>query len=594
MYWRVGRSADGVREAEYVLKANPNSLDAHRLLGGIYLHELGSNQGQQNQKQTLENAIRQYEAITRLAPQDTRSAVLLARLYALDNQPAKSEAVFKQILSTHPDSIAALGYLGKLYVNQENYKEAIAFFEKIPPKRRGPSTLAMLGVAYAQTGHFGKAAANFEAALKTDPTNTDVRRQYASALMRAGKLNDAKAEYETVLKAEPNDGESYLRLAQINQAQGDFAEADKQLNQASKLLPGDMELAYQQALFQSATGNNEQAIQILQDLLAKTQSADGKYTAAEAGNRIAFLERLGAIYRSEEKYDQALATFRQIAELGPSQAPRSEELVIETLDLQGHRQEALAEANRAVQKYPKERSLILEHASLLGELGHVDEAVQELDGLLGSQNAGKNQQVELAIVQVYSQAKRYRKAQSELEKILQDSPQPGNKEFAHFLLGSVYERQKKYDLAEQEFKKVLAADPLNSAAFNYLGYMLADRGVQLQQSVNYIKKALQLQPNNGAYLDSLGWAYFKMARYDLALDPLTKAAKLLRSDPTVLDHLGQLYLQLGKKQDAAQEWRRALKHWSSSPDTDFDAAAAAKLQKRLSQLERQLPKEQKM
>src|SRR5579875_3522325 len=63
MYWRVGRSADGVREAEYVLKANPNSLDAHRLLGGIYLHELGSNQGQQNQKQTLENAIRQYEAI---------------------------------------------------------------------------------------------------------------------------------------------------------------------------------------------------------------------------------------------------------------------------------------------------------------------------------------------------------------------------------------------------------------------------------------------------------------------------------------------------------------------------------------------------
>ena len=594
LYWRVGQSADGVREAQFVLKADPNNLDAHRLLGGIYLHDMGSNQGQQNQKQTLENAIGQYEAITRLAPQDTRSAVLLARLYALDNHPAKSEAVFKEILSTHPDSMEALSYLGKLYINQENYKEAIAFFRKIPANRRGPSTLAMLGMAYAQTGRFGKAAANFEAALKTDPTNTDIRRQYASALMRAGKLNEARAEYETVLKAEPNDGESCLHLAQINQAQGNFGEAAKRLNQASKLLPGDMEVAYQQALLQAATGNDAQAIQILQDLLTKTESATGKYTAAEASNRVAFLERLGAIYRSEEKYDQALATFRQIAELGPGQAPRSEELVIETLDLQGQRQEALAEANRAVQKYPKQRSLILVRASLLGELGHVDEAVQELNGLLGSQKAGENQQVELAIVQVYSQAKRYRKAQSELEKILQDSPQPGDQEFAHFLLGSVYERQKKYDLAEQEFKKVLATDPLNSAAFNYLGYMLADRGVELQQSVNYIKKALQLQPNNGAYMDSLGWAYFKMARYDLALDPLTKAAKLLGNDPTVLDHLGQLYLKLGKKQEAAEEWRRALKHWSGSPDTDFDAAAAAKLQKRLSQLERQLPKEQKM
>jgi len=112
--------------------------------------------------------------------------------------------------------------------------------------------------------------------------------------------------------------------------------------------------------------------------------------------------------------------------------------------------------------------------------------------------------------------------------------------------------------------------------------------------VEYIKKALALEPDNGAYLDSLGWAYFKMARYDLALDPLEKAAKLLGNDPTVLDHLGLLYLKLGKKQDAAQEWRRALKNWSSSPDADFDASAAAKLQKRLSQLERQLPKEQKM
>ncbi|MGH9356777.1 MAG: tetratricopeptide repeat protein [Terriglobia bacterium] len=594
LYWRVGQSNDGVSEAHYVLKSDPNNLDAHRLLGGIYLHDLGANQGQHDQKQTLEDGISQYEAIVKLAPQDTSSAVLLARLYALDNQPAKSEAAFKQILSTHPDSEEALSYLGKLYLDQENYKEAIAFLEKIPANQGGPAAEAMLGEAYARTGEFEKAAANFQAALTADPANADVRRQYASSLMRAGKLGEARTQFEAVLKAAPNDGQSNLRLAQIAQAQGLFGEASKRLDEASKLLPGDMEVVYQQALLQAASGNNSQAIEILRGLLAKTQSPNGQYTAAQASNRAAFLERLGAIYRSQEDYAQAIAAFRQLAELGPDQALHSEEMVIETLDLEGQRQQALTEADRAVQKYPDHRSLILLRASLLGEQGRIDEAVQELSDLLASHYSGDKARVQLAIVQVYSQAKRYQDAQREVDQVLQQNLEPGDLEFAEFMAGSVYERQKKYGLAEHEFKKVLAVDPLNAAAFNYLGYMLADRGVQLQQSVEYIKKALKLEPDNGAYLDSLGWAYFKMTRYDLALDPLQKAAKLLAGDPTVLDHLGLLYLKLGKKQEAAQQWRRALKSWPRSSDTDFDAAAAAKLQKRLTQLERQLPKEQKM
>ncbi|MGH9771251.1 MAG: tetratricopeptide repeat protein, partial [Candidatus Acidiferrales bacterium] len=320
LYWRVGQSSDGVREAQYVLKANPNDLDAHRLLGGIYLHDLGTPGKKQDQKTTLEKAIEQYQAIARLAPQDTRSAILLARLYALDNEPAKSEAVFKQILTSHPDSTEALSYLGKLYIDQENYKEAIALFEKIPPDQRESSTEALLGMAYGQTGQFDKSEASFQAALKTDPTNTAVRREYAVALMRGGKLNEARTEFENVLKAEPNDGETTLRLAQIDQAQGLFTDAAKRLDEAAKLLPGDMEVPYQQALLQAAIGNNAQAIQILQGLLAKTQSAGGQYTAAEAGNRATFLEHLGMIYRSEEQYGQAIATFRQIAELGPDQA----------------------------------------------------------------------------------------------------------------------------------------------------------------------------------------------------------------------------------------------------------------------------------
>ena len=144
------------------------------------------------------------------------------------------------------------------------------------------------------------------------------------------------------------------------------------------------------------------------------------------------------------------------------------------------------------------------------------------------------------------QAKRFDAAEQAIQKALDLSPNPEDQEYALFVQGSIFERQKKYDQAEQTFKKVLSVDPLNSSASNYLGYMLADRGVRLEESVKYIQKALELEPNNGAYLDSLGWAYFKMGRYDLAEPPLEKAASKIQNDPTIHEHLGNLYLRMGK------------------------------------------------
>jgi len=117
--------------------------------------------------------------------------------------------------------------------------------------------------------------------------------------------------------------------------------------------------------------------------------------------------------------------------------------------------------------------------------------------------------------------------------------------------------------------------------------------VRLEESVKYIQKALQVEPNNGAYLDSLGWAYFKMSRFDLAQPPLEKAARLISNDPTILQHLGNLYLELGKKQLAEQEWEHALKVWPSAAGSDFDADQAATLQKQLDQLKLQLASEKR-
>src|SRR6185369_3191302 len=105
---------------------------------------------------------------------------------------------------------------------------------------------------------------------------------------------------------------------------------------------------------------------------------------------------------------------------------------------------------------------------------------------------------------------------------------------------------KKFSDAEAAFRQVLAREPDNAAALNYLGYMLAERGERLDESVGYLKKALQIEPENGSYLDSLGWAYFKSDRLDLAEQNLRRAADQLKMNSVVQDHYGDVLFKLAR------------------------------------------------
>src|SRR5262249_49114472 len=153
------------------------------------------------------------------------------------------------------------------------------------------------------------------------------------------------------------------------------------------------------------------------------------------------------------------------------------------------------------------------------------------------------------------------------------------RESVAFIQGSIYERQKKYEQAEERFKKVLAADPQNAMALNYLGYMLADRGVRLQEALGMIKKAVELDPQNGAYLDSLGWAYFRLGDNDLAEEFLRKATLRNPNDPTIQDHLAEINAKQGKLKQAVALWERAISEWNRTLPADVDPADVSRVQK---------------
>jgi predicted Zn-dependent protease len=138
---------------------------------------------------------------------------------------------------------------------------------------------------------------------------------------------------------------------------------------------------------------------------------------------------------------------------------------------------------------------------------------------------------------------------------------------------------------------VLSVNPDNDAALNYLGYMLADRNVRLEEARDMVTKALSREPNSGAYLDSLGWVYFRLNKLPEAEDKLRQALQYMSRDPTVHDHLAEVYFREGKVREAIAQWQSSLREWQSGPPSDLDHAEMAKVQKKLEDAKVRLARE---
>ena len=209
-------------------------------------------------------------------------------------------------------------------------------------------------------------------------------------------------------------------------------------------------------------------------------------------------------------------------------------------------QKATDVAKEAVEKLPTSRDLKMVLAAQQADMGDADKALKDVRAMLRGDASSDDRQVYITLAQMNTRLRRFSDAEQALDKAEQLSTKTEDKEYIWFLRGSTFEREKHYAEAEEQFKKVLASDPEHASALNYLGYMLADQNMKLEEALGYIKRAVDLDPANGAYLDSLGWAYFRLGKYELAEDSLLKASQKINTDPTVHDHLGDLYQKTGR------------------------------------------------
>jgi Flp pilus assembly protein TadD len=155
----------------------------------------------------------------------------------------------------------------------------------------------------------------------------------------------------------------------------------------------------------------------------------------------------------------------------------------------------------------------------------------------------------------YLQQDEYDKSAEVFQEGIRHNPKSAD---LHFNLGTAYDKLNRFDDVVRAMETAIQLDPHHADALNYLGYSYADRGIKIDQAISLTKQAVALKPENGYYVDSLGWAFFKSGLLTEALAELKRAAALVGDDPVIYEHLGDIYAKQQRLSDAREAWLHAL------------------------------------
>jgi tetratricopeptide (TPR) repeat protein len=589
LYFRAGRTREAESTARGLLKSSPDDIDAHKLLGRIYLRTLSEGQNASPASSPSGNvlglAITEFEKIVALQPKNVENRMVLGQLYTVKHDQKKAEEQFKIAQSMEPDSEEVVLNLARMYAESGDNEQAAKAIEAVPAAERTAKMEESLGSVYEQLKRTKEAIAAYQRAdnlERGDPRTLD---ELAHALLSDNQLDEAIKRYRELAEADPENSSTLVHIGEIQRRQGKYEDALATIRKARKMDSGNLEAGYNEGLLLDVLGRYDESAQVYEKMVDLTSHANGAYTTEEKNNRSIFLERLGAVYHEQNKTAEAIATYQKLIDMGGEQAVRGYQSQVDTWRDAKQYDKAIEVARKAVEANPKNRELKLMLAAEMGDLSKIDEGLAQAKGLLA--NTADDRQVWLAMGQMCVRAHRWKEAEDDFNKAETLTTKTDAKKEKEervtllFMRGAWAERQKHYEPAEQFFRQVLEMEPDNAMTLNYLGYMLADKGKQLPEALKLIRKAVELEPMNGAFLDSLGWAYFRMGEYELAEQYLRQAVERDQTDSTVHDHLGELYEKTGRFRLATAQWELSLAQFAKSAPVDVEPTEVAKVQKKL-------------
>jgi tetratricopeptide (TPR) repeat protein len=408
-----------------------------------------------------------------------------------------------------------------------------------------------------------------------------VIRRLAFELYRTGELAAASALIDDLLArraatepgartVDPSGAEVRLRLfrALLLEEQGLEAEALAELERLHAALPADAEVGLSLARLLAADERAAEAEQLLRELLGKLDRA-GEAEAAMADR--ARLE-LAQIVAEQRRWEEVLALVEDLSPATTEPALRTAGVLLRTDALVGLGRAEEALGGLAPAAGLSSQAIHGKRAEVLLGLGREREAAQELARL------GDDDEARRRAADVYQRAGRHDRAVPLLEQLV--GAEPASNEL-RFRLAAAYERSGQRPAAVDAFRELLRREPDFHLALNYLGYMWAETGENLPDARRMVERALELDPGNPAYIDSLGWIYFRQGDHESALEQLQRAARLLPQDGTVQEHLGDVLRAMGNVAEARSAYQRAVAAGEEN---------AEQVQRKLEEVERDLPR----
>jgi len=594
LYFRTGRIREAIATAQGLLKNAPSDLEAHKLLGRVYLRQLGNAGGSSGagslpggaastSSGVLEQAIAEFEKIVSLEPKrDPKSVedhMLLGQLYTVKHESKKAEEQFQIAQSIEPDSEEVVLNLARLYAESNDAEHAAKLIAAVPVNNRTARMEFTLGALYGQLKRSKDAIAAYQRSIDLEPDDLDSQRALGQELLEDKQLDEALKTFKQIAEEDPEDTGTLIRISEIERRQQKYEDALATIRKVRLKSADDLEGGYNEGLLLDILGRYDESAAVFEKMSDLTSHANGAYTNEEKNNRGLFLERLAAVYHEENKTDAAIAAYEKMIAMGGEAAVSGYRGEVDAYHDARQYDKALDVARKAVAANPKDRELTLILADELVGANKADEGVAVAKGLLN--NSPDDRQVWLELAQIDTRTHRWKDAEEALAKADAATTKKEDRLIVFFLDGALAERQKHYEQAEQFFHQALEIDPANAGTLNYLGYMLADKGNRLPEALKMTQKAVELEPMNGAYLDSLGWTYFKLGQYEPAEEKLLQAVERDQTDPTVHDHLGDLYEKTGRIRLAAAQWELSLSLYAKTVATDVEPGDVSKVEHKL-------------
>lgn len=551
--------------ANIAAKINSNSYGARRILARLYTIKSRLNGGILDANWT-QKAINEWKEIARLDPRSAEAWAFLSEFYNRTDKPGERiDALENWLASATP-------------LETRFYRTVMGMQEDLSPE----SASLKLGSALLKAERSREAVEVLSRAVVDDPENSEAVDLLREAVGNAGNESSAKAveALQQAVYANPANLTLVQLLAEVQARSGKIDDAVRTLQSTIEKLtqPDKNSAANLQVslgdIYAEADRTNE-AIAAFEEAL-KTRGIDKTVLTTEEETEFAsrVFGKIISTYKNTNRYTEARAAIdRARAVLDKEDLFADRQLIALHLE-NGKRQEALQVIRGMRLRYPSDESLVRLEATVLAETGKVDEGVALIKTLLKGKTASAPSALAddfsnlIFISMLYNMGKRGKEAVEAANLAFNTAESEERKQIAKLSLATAQQESGDFAAAETTLREILKQTPGNPIAMNNLGYFLLERNERFEEALKLIQGAVKIDATNPSYLDSLGWAYFKLGKLDEAEKYLKSAARRSPDSSTIIEHLGDVYQKQNKMDLAKTAWQKALILASGADDTN--------------------------